>query len=377
MKKILKALSLLTVPVIFLCAFITGCKKGKDVELDNGQIMQDMQTAPLQKAAYEEYSRQALEEYKNVASQHTVDGEIDTENENVIAAANKASAKLFAYACYNERLLDKYVYFSHQEGNTDLGLSGSATALRQEYYLRVNESGNTCGYRYHYTIKKVTECSGAVALAKSLFESARTRITDKTNLLYRLEGDNIRLAEEEHEGLGLKMLECDWAVGKDWGKADIEMKKGGFVEPENIKSDIISHAGEDNVTIRANVNVLADNAVKKSTVIESDDGSVILVMTMNTDVLNGDEASLKMLRKGNDSGNCVWQKGEDDDTGLIIVCGLWGNGLFRFYTVSETWRGKLNGFTGTVNSTTQYYYSYSDRDCDMTQYLEMIEKVNR
>ena len=157
MKKILKALSLLTVPVIFLCAFITGCKKGKDVELDNGQIMQDMQTAPLQKAAYEEYSRQALEEYKNVASQHTVDGEIDTENENVIAAANKASAKLFAYACYNERLLDKYVYFSHQEGNTDLGLSGSATALRQEYYLRVNESGNTCGYRYHYTIKKVTD----------------------------------------------------------------------------------------------------------------------------------------------------------------------------------------------------------------------------
>ena len=156
MKKFVKVASVLIAPVMLFCALLSGCKKGKAVEVDNGGIMQDIDVAPTQTAAYERYSREAVEEYKAVARSHTdADGEVDFENAEVSEAACKASAKLFAYACYNERTLDKYAYFSNQDGETDLGSNGYAAAKRQEFYLRVNESGNTCGYRYHYTIKKV------------------------------------------------------------------------------------------------------------------------------------------------------------------------------------------------------------------------------
>ena len=289
MKKFVKVASVLIAPVMLFCALLSGCKKGKAVEVDNGGIMQDIDVAPTQTAAYERYSREAVEEYKAVARSHTdADGEVDFENAEVSEAACKASAKLFAYACYNERTLDKYAYFSNQDGETDLGSNGYAAAKRQEFYLRVNESGNTCGYRYHYTIKKVIESGGVISGFKSLFESARTRITDRTDLLYRLEGDKIRVSDKEHEKLGVNLLECDWKTGGDWGKPDIEMKKSGFIEPENIEADIIENAGRDNVTVRGNVNILAENAIKKSMITETEDGTLLVVMTLDTDVLNCD-----------------------------------------------------------------------------------------
>ena len=152
MRKVLRVITLIITPLILVCAFLSGCKScgGKHVDIDNSDIMQDINVSPTQSPAYEQYSRQAIEEYKQVAAMHLDgDGEVDIENAEVIQAANSAAAKLFAYACYNERTLDKYVYFSNQDGETDLGGSGFANATRQEYYLRVNESENTCGYRYH------------------------------------------------------------------------------------------------------------------------------------------------------------------------------------------------------------------------------------
>lgn len=377
MKKIVKILSVFVAYIVLGCTFLAGCKKGEDVDdvVDTGGIMRDIDEKPTEKPAYEEYSAKAIAEYKAVAAQHTVDGETDIENEEVQNAARAAAAKLYAYACYNERTLDKYVYFSHQEGDTDLGGSGAATALRQEYYLRVNETDDTCGYRYHYTLKKVKEASGLVAGFKGLFESARLRFTDKTNLLYRFEGDNIRIGNE-HDVLGCEVLECDWATGKDWGKPDIEMKKSPFIEPDKIEEDIVANAGEDNITIRGNINILAENIVKSATITEEDEGGYFIIMSVDTAVANSDEASLKMLRKANSSGDCEWVDG-DDDSGLMIIFRLWENGMFRFYNIKERWSGKIQGFGGTADSLTSYYYSYSDRDCDMTKNLETLEKAKQ
>ena len=374
MKKIVKVLSVIVAYIVLGCTFIAGCK-GKEVDdvVDTEGMMRDIDEKPTERPAYEEYSVRAIAEYTAVADRHTVDGEVDTENEEVIRAANIASAKLYAYACYNERTLDKYVYFSNQEGETDLGGSGAATALRQEYYLRVNETEQTCGYRYHYTLKKVKQASGLVAGFKGLFESARLRFTDKTNLLYRFEGDNITIGGE-HGTLGCDLLQCDWATGKDWGKPDIEMKKSAFIEPDKIEEDIIASAGEDNITIRGNINILAENIVKHSVITKEDEGGYFIIMTIDTAVANGDEASLKMLRKGNSSDNCRWED-SGDEPGLIIIFRLWENGLFRFYNIKERWSGKINGFSGTADSLTSYHYSYSDRDCDMTKNLEMLEKA--
>ena len=340
-------------------------------------LVRDMNIKPTQTAAYEQYTNEALADYFAVANNHIVDNEIDTDNADVQAAAISAATKLFAYACYNERTLDQYTFFSSQLGTTDLGSTGSAIALRQEQYIRINEQeGVTDGYRYHSTLKKVVESEGSISKMKSLFESARIRITTETDILYRLEGKS-PIIGGRNETLGVDVLDCAWEKGKDWGKEnDIAMVKGEFIEPENIKDDIVNYANDDNHTIRANINILADNIVKNAMIIEDINGQneregYIVNMIIDTAVANQDEASLAMLRKANGSSNCQWVD-DGNKSGLVISFRIWDNGLFRTYSVDETWKGKISGFSGSADSLTTYYYSYSDRDCNMAQYLDML-----
>ena len=385
MKKFIKVLFCIVAPVIGACAMLSGCKKcGKDVKIDIGEIMQDWEEHPTQAARYEEYSKAALEEYNAVADRHKdEDGEPDRLNEEVVAAAKTAAAKLFAYACYNERHLDKFVYFSDQEGHTKLGGSrGSGTAIKQEYYLRVNENENSCGYRYFYTLKKVIEADGDIKTFKSRFESARLRMTEQTDLLYRFEGDEIRVGAR-NDNVDCELLECDWKTGSDWGKPELQVKKREFIEPADIEADIqrwagVDIAGQDCGTIHANINILAENIIQSASIFNDDKGGNVIVMTIDTGVANSDSASLKMLRQGNGSKNCTWRASADDDgdTGLTIVCSYWGNGLFRTYSVMERWHGTMMSiYSGTVESETTVYYSYSDRDCDMTANLAMLERA--
>ena len=373
MKSTKKVLTAVASAFISVC-FLVGCSKSVAVTTD--ELIRDIDVAPTQSAAYEEYSKQVLSDFFDIAKKHSsADGEIDYENEEVQNLARPTAAQLFAYACYNERTLDQYVFFASQEGDTDIS-AGSATAIKQEYYLRVNETEKSCGYRYHYTIKMVERSEGTIGMFKSAFESARTRITDETDLLYRLEGSNIRVGKK-NDILDVNMLECDWETGKDWGVHDIEIVKGDYIEPDKIEDDIVDVAGEDNITMRANINILAKDIVQHAVIMrdESEDGLLegyVIFMTIDTKVANKDEASLKMLRKANGSDDCEWVN-EGGDSGLSIVFRIWENGLFRMYSVSEKWSGKISGFSGTADSSTVYYYSYSDRDCDMTGHLKTLE----
>ena len=374
MKSAKKIATVVASAFISVC-FIAGC--GKTVEVENGELMQDLNVRPAQTAAYETYTKQALDEYFAVADKHADEfGDIDYENKEVADAAKPVAAKLFAYACYNERTLDKYAYFSSQEGYTDIS-SGSATALKQEYFLRINESENTCGYKYQYSIKMVEKSDGLISSFKGLFESARTRIVVDTDVLYRLEGSNFRIGKES-ETFGVNMLECDWKTGSDWGITDnTRLVKGEFIEPDKIEDDIVGVAGEDNITMHANINILAENIVKTATIVrdvneENELEGYMVFMTIDTVVANKDEASLKMLRHANGSDDCKWVN-EGGESGLSIIFRIWENGLFRMYSVSEKWQGKISGFSGTADSSTVYNFTYSDRDCDMTQYLKMLE----
>ena len=142
MKKAVKIISFIVAPAVLACGLFAGCKscKGKKVDIENKSVMQDIDVYPTVTADYEQYSVQAYNDYKAVAgSYRDGEGEIDILRDEVIAAAIPAAAKLYAYACYNERTLDRYVFFSDMEGTTDLGSNGKAVARRQEYYLRVNE----------------------------------------------------------------------------------------------------------------------------------------------------------------------------------------------------------------------------------------------
>ncbi|MDE7264940.1 MAG: hypothetical protein K2N52_01530, partial [Clostridia bacterium] len=326
-----------------------------------GEIMQDVDLAPTQEAYYEEQSKQVLDDYKAVANMHLDEfGDVNYDDAEVQTAGKIAAAKLFAYACYNERTLDQYVFFSNMKADTNLGSNGSGTAYRQEYYLRVNETEKSCGYRYHYSLKKVDEAEGFIATFKNLFETASLRFTDQTDLLYRFSGSNIKYGRQ-NETLDLTLLECTWKTDTskgDWGTHELKIQKRAPIAPEDIEEDIIANAGleikgQDTTTIRGNINILAENIIKYASISEDEDNGIINVMlTIDTEVANKDNSSLKMLRQSNDSSNCHWVAGENDDdatgigedTGFRLIYRLWPNGLFHSYLIAERWSGKIQGF---------------------------------
>lgn len=390
MKAISKIFSIIIAPFVFAASVLTGCFfQNKPVVPtpepgEEADIMRDINVAPTVTPAYAEAFGQAFSAYKQVADAHKDEyGEVDWNDAEVSSAARTAAAKMFAYARYNLYYLDKFVYFADQEGSTDLGpVTGTAAATKQEYYIRVNENPNSCGYRYHYTIKSVDrqKSTGLVAGMAGLFESGRIRITDQTDRLYRFECEDMKAITTHYNSvLKVNVMSCPWVKGKDWNKPDLKIVKRDPIAAEDILKDIEENAGANDVSMPGNVNILAENVLQAAKIMENDDG-YILIMNVDTAVANKDAASLRMLRNANDSNDCVWQKGEksaddtllDEDTGLKIVCALWKNGLVRQIAIDERWTGTIKAFNGSAKSYTCTYYSYSDRDCDMTVPLKMI-----
>ena len=178
--KFLKACALLAAPAVMFAASACG---GKNIGENKSYFLADDDIYPSVAVPYEEESRAAIERWKSAGGSRKDE------------AAKEVAAELYAYACYNEEYIDKYVYFSSQTGSTDLGASGSGDVTTQNYKLIIHESESTPGYKYHYTLKKVNEATGTINTFKSLFESARLRFVENTNKLYRFEGDGIRYVE--------------------------------------------------------------------------------------------------------------------------------------------------------------------------------------
>ena len=387
MKKIIKALSVLVAPLIMMCAFFAGCKscKGKHVDVVVSGNVDGGSEYPTQTPMYEAQSRQLLQEYMDVANNHLSDGDIDIEDPAVVEAAKAVAGKLYAYACYNERYLEHYVYFSDKDGYTDLGSNGSGELVTQDFYLRVNENLETGvkGARFHRTIKKVNRAKGSIKTFKGLLENGRIRITKDTNLLYRFEVDD---KDSIHYGEDGTTLECEWKTGEDWGKPDAEMVKGAYLPTEaDILADIQNEAGGENPTIHGNINTLAENIVKYAYIVpDPETSSYLILIKIDTEVANNDSASLKMLRHSNGNDDCKWvadnsdgATGLEEDTGLQIVFQIWDNGLFRMYNITERWKGTVKIYKGTANVTTITTYSYSDADCDPAQYFVMLDEAEK
>ncbi len=357
MKKFIKALTLGVATAVLggAAAFSAACTKLQTNFLKGKTDAYN--TAPVQEAYYEDLSAAAIAEWK-------ADG----------AKAPETAGKLWALACYNERYLEKFCYFLDQDGTTKVG-GGDSHAIKQEYYLRWNETSDHCGYRYHYTIKEVESMTGILAGLKSAFEDATLRVSVDTNVFYRYRGDDkdIKMGEDG-------ILTVDWHEGEDWGKVEEDNKMVKSEEiptlegiEEDIGESVIGKDNNNNVTIHGNINTLAENIVKSAEITENTDGSYSVTMVIDNEVANADEASLKMLRNANSSGDCKW-KADGDDTGLKIDFTVWANGLMKEYTIDESWKGKISGFSGSVDSVTVVKYSYADSDTDVTEIVKWNNK---
>ena len=337
------------VPVVALGA-MTGCKDVIEAEISYD--LNDADRYPEQEGPYAEEVAGVISSWQS--------GALTDED---------AAAQLFAYACYSEEYLDSYVYFSNQGGSTDYGGLGTSAALKQDYKLIVNgDDEEEGGFKFHYTIKHVTESSGLLSAAKSLFESAKMRIVTEDSLLYRLDGKDVKYDKSN------TMLSCDWVVdSSDWGNKDpaIVKRSGDKLDLDGIKKDIVSVAQSDpgNAVIHGNINILADDIVESATISENTlDGNTVydVSMTINTDAANKDDYSIAMLESSNSASSCSW-------TSYVITFRIWDNGLFRQYMLIEFWSGTVFGFSGSAGSLTYVQYSYSANDTDPTDKKAFLE----
>lgn len=372
MKNFLFKISALIVAAALLGS-LAACKKdgvSNDVGGDDGYVLSGRNTYPEVAAPYESESRAALQRYLSAAGNPLI--------KNSVAA--EVAAELYAYACYNEEYIDKYVYFSSQTGSTDLGAMGSSTVTKQDYKLIIYEGEDTPGYKYHYTIKHVDEISGLVSVAESLFEGGtKLRFVIDTNKLYGFKGENSHY--DETGEFKEDVLTCSWTPMSDaWGTIDppIVKREGEKLTLDGIRQDIIDTAGGDDPVIHGNINILAEEIVQSATITEqqTESGAKYYNILVNIDVgvANADAASMAMLRHANGSDDCVWVSESDGGRALTLIFQVWDNGLFKLYGLRETWKGKTNGFSGMADSSLSVQYSYSQKDTDISSRLDMLEQ---
>ena len=370
--KIAKILAFLALPAAVLSAAACG-DGGQSIGANKSYYLQDDGVFPAVAAPYEQDSKAAIARWQNASSADKAQ------------VAKTVAAELYAYACYNEEYVDKYVYFSSQTGSTSLGTgSGSVTNQNYKLIIHADEAANQPGYKYHYTIKHVENATGMLATFKDQFEDAKLRFVEDTNKLYRFKGDNIRYETDAATGADTEMLTCDWKTGDDWGTDDppIVKREGTKLTLEQIEQDIIAIADDiDNseAVIHGNINILADNIVKNATITEGTLGGHTvyeIVMEIDAAVANADDASQKMLKHANmNAGRCEWGA-DENGVGPVITFQIWENGLMKYYKMEEKWEGTVMlVFSGSADTQNEVWYSYSATDTDIAEKLEMLEEA--
>ena len=239
-------------------------------------------------------------------------------------------------------------------------------------------------------MKYVNNATGSIKTFKDQFQSARLRFVEDTNKLYRFEGSDIRYAEGHDMASEQPLLTCDWKTGSDWGTDDppIVKREGEKLTLAQIEEDILEKARDNDPVIHGNVNILADNIVKSASIISSKvDGHTVYEVQMELDcaVANADEASQLMLKNANSVSLVMEPKTinwvqDENGKGPVITYQIWDNGLLKYYSMDETWEGKIqvlliSSYDGKATASQQVWYSYSAADTSMTEKLAMLEEA--
>lgn len=373
MKKIFSVICAVT--AISVALTVAGCMPNSADIGESGAVLRDTEVFPAVSAEYEEESKAAISRWQ-AAGGSSAD----------VSITAQVAAELYAYACYNELYIDKYVYFSDQSGSTSISM-GSSTVTKQDYKLIIHGDEANPGYKYHYTIKNVDEIDGPISAFQSLFEGGTRLRFVRDGKLYGFNGSNRRYIEAEDQLQDI--LTCDWEIDTSrWGTEDtFQPKRAERLDLAGIKADIVALAqatadGTDEPVIHSNINILADGIVKNATItpMSVDGGKHVLYtvrMDIDTAVANADVASMQMLRSANSSDDCVWLGTEEGGSGLSIFYQIWDNGLFKLYGLRETWKGTTYTFSGDATSDLSVQYSYSDYDTDMSQKNSRLDAILR
>jgi hypothetical protein len=269
------------------------------------------------------------------------------------------TAKLYAYACYNENYVSQYVYFSDRSSSTTLD-GYLCESSNQDYKAIIYKTDTQKGLKYHHTLKHVTKADASLpSMYKNLYEDAKLRFVDDT-LLYRFASSGSTVYRTE-KGRTDELTTTWDKKGTDWAKEDLSVVAQEKISADSISADIVDKSSTDENSMKGNINIFAENIIKDVRVqYYSNLGYYLFYMTIDSTVANSDSASLAMLRQSNSSNDCKWDKD------VIITFVVWESGLLRSYHLEEQWTGSISksvvSIAGSANSQVDVEYSYADED---------------
>lgn len=288
-----------------------------------------------------------LQDYK-VAPEASVAESVHTAilpiiNDDTLSTAEKIQQIMNA-AEYNESFVNRYTYFNYTKGTTTIK-DKSGTLIYQR--LRKQNSNS----KDDMTLKlPVNHNFGS---AEVMFvRSAALRYNPPGNTYYRMQADGECIKYDEKTGL-LSVDNADWKKHSQFGSS-------GTISPGE-------HNLEDAKKTCANWNcegiVVADSAkIEKKT---TDNGDVYYELTfeIDKDVANADETTISRLEQDNSGKNMSVNY-------IKAKVQVWECGLLKYYTTDESWNGKIGAaiiwYEGSAQSVSNVFYSYSERDNDMS-----------
>lgn len=264
-------------------------------------------------------------------------------NDDTLSTAEKIQQIMNA-AEYNESFVNRYTYFNYTKGTTTIK-DKSGTLIYQR--LRKQNSNS----KDDMTLKlPVNHNFGS---AEVMFvRSAALRYNPPGNTYYRMQADGECIKYDGETGL-LSVDNADWKKHSQFGSS-------GTISPGE-------HNLEDAKKTCANWNcegiVVADSAkIEKKT---TDNGDVYYELTfeIDKDVANADSTTIARLEQDNSGKNMSVNY-------IKAKVQVWECGLLKYYTTDESWNGKIGAaiiwYEGSAQSVSNVFYSYSERDNDMS-----------
>lgn len=328
MKKIITLITILTL-IGSVGLLAVACDDGEyNVNEFEGipNVLQDYEVAPDESVA---------------ASVHTAI--LPIINDTTLSDAEKIQQIMNA-AEYNESFVNRYTYFNYTKGTTTIK-DKSGTLI----YQRLRKQNANA--KDDMTLKlPVNHNFGSTEVM--FVRNAALRYNPAGNTYYRMEADGKDIKYDEESGL-LSVDNSAWKKHSQFGSE-------GTISPglhnlEDAKKTCANWSCKDIVS--------ADSAKIEKKTTKNGDVYYELTFEIDKDVANADSTTIARLEQDNSGKNMSVNY-------IKAKVQIWECGLLKYYSTDESWNGKIGAaiiwYTGSAESVSNVFYSYSERDNDMS-----------
>lgn len=330
--KILVSVMCVAVIVATTCAMFVSCVDPYNVNMFDGipNQLQDSDIAPDQ----------------TVAATAGV-SITDTINDASLSTAEKIQAIMSATE-QNEITAERFNYFQYKVGSTDLN-SNHGTLIYQRLRKQNQKDKDD-------TTFKLAVNHNFDMIAINFVQDAMIRFV-YNNKIYRIQGDPDNLVYDETSGLLTMSPDASWSKGKNFGDEEFVQSSQNLDETKKtcVNWDCDGIVLDEGATITA---------------LKNPDGATYyeLKFTINLAVANADSSTIDRLQ--NDNGGSGMSLGK-----MEVRAEVWECGLMKFYETEETWSGTIVMYSGSADTHTYTWYSYTERDNDMSDTVAILNTL--